>query len=89
MHFKTTIFRHFPVDTFGHCGETKECDKQCMEANLRDYHYYLAFENNVCDDYRSEKVARMKDLILPIVLRDKDYRSSLPEHSYIAVDQFG
>jgi hypothetical protein len=77
----------FPVDTYGKCGD-RRCDKRCMKENIRDYHFYIAFENNVCEDYRSEKFYHIKDLILPLVLKDEFYAGSVPRNSYIAVDQF-
>ncbi|KAI6198520.1 Fucosyl transferase [Aphelenchoides besseyi] len=79
--------KHFPVDTFGKCGESR-CDQECMKEKLRDYRFYIAFENNVCEDYITEKFYRIKNLILPLVLNDSIYRDLAPENSYIAVDTF-
>ena len=46
------------IDIFGKCGTTDPCPghfrKNCDVIN--DYKIYLAFENNNCDDYLSEKV---------------------------------
>ncbi|KAI6216498.1 Fucosyl transferase [Aphelenchoides besseyi] len=79
--------KHFPVDTFGKCGDSR-CDQKCMKQKLKDYRFYIAFENNVCEDYVTEKFYRIKDLILPLVLNDSIYRNLAPENSYIAVDTF-
>ncbi|KAI6212562.1 Glyco-tran-10-N domain-containing protein [Aphelenchoides besseyi] len=75
------------VDLFGKCY--KECNKEnCEVDNIRDYHFYFAFENAVCDGYVTEKFFRFKKLIVPIVLRKSDYVNLVPEGSFIAVDQF-
>ncbi|KAI6198840.1 Glyco-tran-10-N domain-containing protein [Aphelenchoides besseyi] len=75
------------VDLFGKCY--KECNKENCEVNkTRDYHFYFAFENAVCDGYVTEKFYRFKKLIVPIVLRKSDYVNLVPEGSFIAVDQF-
>ncbi|KAI6198790.1 Glyco-tran-10-N domain-containing protein [Aphelenchoides besseyi] len=80
--------KYFPVDTFGKCGDGR-CDKTCMEQNIKDYHFYIAFENNICEDYITEKFYRsIKKLILPLVLNDSIYRDLVPKNSYIAVDTF-
>jgi hypothetical protein len=56
---------------------------------MPDLHrFYLAFENNVCRDYVTEKLWRMTNLIVPIVLRASDYLTFLPNGSFIAADAF-
>ncbi|KAH7718577.1 fucosyl transferase [Aphelenchoides avenae] len=82
-----SLQKYLPVDTFGSCGR-ENCTVECMQDNLRDYKFYLAFENSVCEEYVTEKFFRFKNLIVPIVLRQKDYLNLLPRGSYIAVDQF-
>ncbi|KAI6237987.1 Glyco-tran-10-N domain-containing protein [Aphelenchoides besseyi] len=75
------------VDLFGKCY--KECNREnCEVDNIRDYHFYFAFENAVCNGYVTEKFFRFKKLIVPIVLRKSDYVNLVPEGSFIAVDQF-
>ncbi|KAI6171175.1 Glyco-tran-10-N domain-containing protein [Aphelenchoides bicaudatus] len=79
--------KYFPVDTFGRCGDAR-CNEKCMKESLRDYHFYIAFENNVCEDYFSEKYFHIKDLVLPLVLKDEIYRGKVPANSYVAIDQY-
>lgn len=54
-----------------------------------DYHFFIAFENNVCQDYVTEKFWRIKRLIVPIVLKASILEGIAPNGSFIAVDQFG
>ncbi|KAI6233251.1 Glyco-tran-10-N domain-containing protein [Aphelenchoides fujianensis] len=79
------------IDLFGKCyAQNKEKCKpeECEDQNIREYHFYFAFENVVCNGYVTEKFFRMKKLIVPVVLRKADYMGLVPENSYIAVDQF-
>lgn len=79
--------RHLKIDIFGKCGK-RRCNSECFEKNLKDYKFYLALENSVCDEYITEKFYRVKKLIVPIVFRERDYLNVLPKGSFIALDQF-
>ncbi|KAH7706850.1 Fucosyl transferase family protein [Aphelenchoides avenae] len=79
--------RYIELDRFGYCAGRK-CDKQCEEDILPSYRFYIAFENNVCDEYVTEKFWRVKKLIVPIVLKASVMRGIAPNNSFIAVDQF-
>jgi alpha-1,3-fucosyltransferase len=48
----------------------------------------LLFTLFIFSDYVTEKFWRLKQLIVPIVLRRSDYLHLAPNHSYIAVDDF-
>ena len=81
-----------PVDIYGRCG-SMSCSKsdrsQCYDMLERTYKFYLAFENNMCEDYITEKawfVLRLN--IVPVVLGGADYKALLPPHSYIDVRDF-
>jgi alpha-1,3-fucosyltransferase len=52
------------------------------------FRFYLAFENSACTDYITEKFARLKHWLVPIVLNDEMYKDTVPKNSYIAVDKF-
>uniref|UniRef100_A0AC34RSQ9 Fucosyltransferase n=2 Tax=Panagrolaimus sp. JU765 TaxID=591449 RepID=A0AC34RSQ9_9BILA len=79
---------YISVDQFGYCA-SKKCDKSCENDILPEYYFFLAFENNICDEYVTEKFWRIKKLIVPIVLRRKLVPESVaPPNSFIAVDDF-
>ncbi|KAH7695799.1 fucosyl transferase, partial [Aphelenchoides avenae] len=78
---------YIPIDAFGKCYG-KRCDDECMTSNLKTHKFVLAMENSVCEDYVTEKFFRIKQLIVPIVLRQKDYLHIAPTGSFIAADQF-
>ena len=50
--------KYIGIDIYGRCGKLK-CPKEeysgCFEMLKRDYKFYLAFENNCCRDYITEK----------------------------------
>ena len=79
------------MDTFGICGR-KKCRKNsdCEETLTRDYKFYLAFENSVCQEYVTEKffLTLQRFLVLPIVLSRSVVSKLAPNHSFIAVDDF-
>ncbi|KAH7694547.1 fucosyl transferase, partial [Aphelenchoides avenae] len=76
-----------PIDAFGKCYSGR-CDAKCMESNVKSHKFIIAMENSVCEDYVTEKFFRIKQLIVPIVLRQQDYLHIAPKGSFIAVDQF-
>lgn len=72
---------------YGRCNKNK-CDKKCFEDNIKNYKFYLALENSVCEDYVTEKFFRFNDQLVPIVFRRKDYVQMGFNHSFVAVDEF-
>ncbi|OQR74638.1 glycoprotein 3-alpha-L-fucosyltransferase A-like [Tropilaelaps mercedesae] len=85
--------KHIEVDIFGGCGKkacpghfTKDCDV------IKDYQFYLAFENSNCAEYMTEKLwynAYYKKAI-PIVMgpSKEDYTRLCPPYSFIHVEDF-
>ena len=64
------------VDIFGTCPEEpwKPKCNDCVERVERDYLFYLAFENSLCDHYATEKMWRWLDKdIVPVVMGKADY----------------
>jgi len=69
------------------CASTKDCDRK-----ISDYKFYLAFENQLCDGYVTEKYwhRAIKNNVVPIVLGGSSYgdpRVAIPG-SYINVLNF-
>ncbi|KAK0405004.1 hypothetical protein QR680_017754 [Steinernema hermaphroditum] len=82
--------KHANVSVVGRCGKI-QCNRfvDC-EANLiRSHCFYLAFENSVCPEYVTEKFFRMKQLIVPVVLKRSVVEGIAPEGSFVAADDFG
>ncbi|KAF6032254.1 FucTA [Bugula neritina] len=61
---------------------------------LSDFHFYLAFENSLCEDYITEKFWKIlegRHLVIPIVmggLSMEEYENIAPPNSYIHVKNF-
>ncbi|XP_061174132.1 glycoprotein 3-alpha-L-fucosyltransferase A-like [Saccostrea echinata] len=93
MKYAREVQKYISVDIYGRCGELK-CPKSkpwCTTMVKTDYKFYLAFENTKCKDYMTEKImtAYTNDVI-PVVLgaAPSEYKSALPAHSYIDVEDF-
>lgn len=85
--------KHMTVDVYGGCG-TRSCPghfvKDCPV--IKDYKFYLAFENSNCAEYITEKLwwnAYHKETV-PVVMgaRKSDYERLCPPNSFIHVDDF-
>ncbi|KAI6174435.1 Glyco-tran-10-N domain-containing protein [Aphelenchoides besseyi] len=63
-------------------------NEKCIIPNIRSHRFYFAFENSICKNYVTEKFFRIKQLIVPVVLRRSDYRHLLPDDAFISVDDF-
>ncbi|XP_063601704.1 alpha-(1,3)-fucosyltransferase C-like [Penaeus indicus] len=83
------LAKFIPVDKYGSCGQ--RCDRRSPRKPLcwvdilsRNYSFYLAMENNVCDDYVTEKLYNplMYNLV-PVVWGGSNYAKLLPPNSYI------
>jgi alpha-1,3-fucosyltransferase len=88
--------KHIPVDIYGACGSLK-CPRNVGKSNAnacnlqleKHYKFYLSFENSLCTEYLTEKVANMMHLtVVPVVLGGAKYSDYLPPHSYITVRNF-
>jgi glycoprotein 3-alpha-L-fucosyltransferase len=81
---------NFPIDQYGKCSSSKKIDN--ITELLRNYKFYLAFENAHCQDYITEKTF-YNSLVhgsIPIVLgpTEENYRQILPPNSFIHIEQF-
>ncbi|KAL7642660.1 UNVERIFIED_CONTAM: hypothetical protein RMT77_007225 [Armadillidium vulgare] len=85
--------KFIPVDVYGKCGPLKCGIKQqverCYKKMEKEYKFYLAFENNFCKDYVTEKLYKILNYhIIPVVRGSADYAAIAPPHSYINVEDF-
>nr|CAD2181011.1 unnamed protein product [Meloidogyne enterolobii] len=78
------------IDLYGHCPGTTKCDTDyCINQELANHMFYMAFENSVCKNYITEKFWYLKHLIVPVVLSRRVFRQTkIPDNVYIAVDDF-
>lgn len=84
---------HLQVDVYGGCGNLKcpgHFTKDCKP--LKDYKFYLAFENSNCREYITEKLwwnAYQKESV-PVVMGapKEDYVKLCPPNSFLHVDDF-
>ena len=86
------LAKHIDVDIYGECG-TLTCPKKnntyCREMYEQNYRFYLSFENDVCQDYVSEKLYHpLKYKIIPIVYGGADYDTRTPRNSVININDY-
>ncbi|XP_019628689.1 PREDICTED: glycoprotein 3-alpha-L-fucosyltransferase A-like [Branchiostoma belcheri] len=88
------LIKYIHVDIFGKCGRIV-CEKQdfaCTVQYIRQYKFYLAFENMKCKEYITEKFWRhaLSNNVVPVVFGapKKDYEYLTPPNSFIHVDDF-
>ena len=58
MAYGHELKKHISVDIYGRCGELRcaKTNPRCKTMVKTDYKFYLAFENNKCKDYMTEKI---------------------------------
>ncbi|XP_047486172.1 alpha-(1,3)-fucosyltransferase C-like [Penaeus chinensis] len=83
------LAKHIPVDMYGTCG-SQVCKTRhplkpdCWVEVLKDYHFYMAMENNLCDQYITEKLYNpLKYNLVPVVWGGSNYSRFLPPNSFI------
>ena len=84
------LSKHIGVDIYGACGNLS-CPHtvECEENITRDYKFYIAFENAMCDGYITEKTfGNLRLEIIPIVLGKANYTEETPPHSVIDVRDY-
>ena len=80
---------HIDIDIYGRCTQKKCNETSTCDEHLRNYKFYLAFENSLCSEYVTEKVERAyMNNVVPIVLGGAKYSHHLPPNSYINVANF-
>lgn len=80
------------VDTYGSCGlGTCPFNKthQCIQNFSKQYYFFLAFENAICDDYITEKLFRtLRYDMIPVVFGGGNYATVAPPNSFIDALKF-
>ncbi|KAI6198712.1 Glyco-tran-10-N domain-containing protein [Aphelenchoides besseyi] len=77
------------LNLYGNCYTEMSRSKRDMAKKMATHHFYFAFENAICNGYVTEKfIERARGLVVPVVLRRSDYRTLLPDDSYISADDF-
>lgn len=83
--------RFIKVDIYGKCGN-HQCGsdiEKCKADISRDYKFYLAFENSICNDYITEKFFyTIKYDIIPVVRGGNGYDNYVPKSAYINAFDF-
>ncbi|GBM30267.1 Alpha-(1,3)-fucosyltransferase C [Araneus ventricosus] len=84
--------KYFQVDIYGKCSRKRKCEpsqsEKCYQL-LRNYKFYLSFENSICKDYVTEKFFNVLQYdIVPVVFGSANYKGIAPPNSYIDATQF-
>lgn len=86
--------RYIELDYFGYCSGNINCPagiptSDCGKRYMKDYKFYLAFENSFCRDYVSEKFWNALDRRqIPVIAAPKYNLEMLPPNSYLNVFDF-
>ncbi|XP_052102999.1 glycoprotein 3-alpha-L-fucosyltransferase A-like [Mytilus californianus] len=78
------------IDIYGNCG--KKCSSswnsdKCFKDLSKDYKFYLAFENSICNDYVTEKIFRLYQDgfdIIPVYRGARNIKDILPHDTFIS-----
>ncbi|XP_069975845.1 alpha-(1,3)-fucosyltransferase C-like [Penaeus vannamei] len=88
------LAKYIPVDTYGRCG-ARLCEDRhplkpgCWLKTMRHYLFYMAMENNLCDQYITEKLYHpLVHNLVPVVWGGSNYSHFLPPNSYIDARQY-
>uniref|UniRef100_A0AC34FRH2 Fucosyltransferase n=1 Tax=Panagrolaimus sp. ES5 TaxID=591445 RepID=A0AC34FRH2_9BILA len=85
--FLAELHKYASIAVFGDCADRRISDEQ-MKAEIERHYFYLAFENAVCEDYVTEKFWRLKQLIVPVVLKRSVLKGVVDDEYFIAADDF-
>ena len=78
--------RYVSVDIYGLCGQLFSSD---IETLVKEYKFFLSFENSLCPDYVTEKFFKYFGLsIIQVVRGGVDYDSLLPNETFINTAKF-
>ncbi|XP_069123022.1 alpha-(1,3)-fucosyltransferase C-like isoform X2 [Argopecten irradians] len=88
--YVTILKRLTPVDIYGGCGD-KRCARSIGQQCYDWYKFYLSFENQLCEDYITEKSFKIFSssvALIPVTRGGANYSMFLPPGSYIDSSEF-
>ncbi|XP_029957150.1 alpha-(1,3)-fucosyltransferase 4-like [Salarias fasciatus] len=91
VHFYNHLKEYIKIDIFGGAGTILPEGKGSVVKMIRQYRFYLAFENSQHTDYITEKLWNaVRGGAIPVVLGPsrKNYERFLPPEAFIHVDDF-
>ncbi|KAI8434300.1 hypothetical protein MSG28_012383 [Choristoneura fumiferana] len=72
------------IDVYGHCSKVDCTNNDCNDMLTQNYHFFMAFENSLSEDYVTEKVLHgYLNYAVPVVYGGANYTRFLPRGSYI------
>ena len=88
--------RYIDVDIYGSCGNATLCSANetdfdaCFEQKIPlEYKFYLAFEENFCQDYVTDRLYRgLKAEVVPVVYGGGAYFRDVPRRALIDVAKY-
>lgn len=92
--FVDELRKYIAVDQYGGCNGVPppgDTPPSCYRNLARTHLFYLAFENNLCRDYVTEKFfLSLRAGMIPVVrgAAPSEYLAMAPPHSYIHVEDF-
>lgn len=77
LNYINELKKYVDVKVYGKCGEPCESsnsNKCSLDTLTKEFKFYFAFENSICDDYVSEKFFKILNYpIIPVVLGRSNY----------------
>lgn len=87
--FVNELKKELDVGTFGLCGEQKaRCNGACATNIRKNYKFYFAAENSLCNDYVTEKFFLNMENHVVVAFGQADYSRIAPPHSFINARDF-
>jgi alpha-1,3-fucosyltransferase len=81
--YVSELKKYIQVDIFGSCGIACPGD-DCWNEIVKEYKFYLSFENSFSNDYVTEKFFTiMNSMLVPVTLGQANYSVIAPPHSFI------
>ncbi|CAC5410837.1 FUT-1 [Mytilus coruscus] len=85
------LSKYIDVDIYGKCGKPCLFKEDCKTHLSKSHRFYLSFENSLCKDYLTEKIANMYNSdrnFIPIVRGAPNAEDYLPQKTYILTSDF-